>query len=311
MNAWTQSLTAAGIRDPELRGDYGAQRRLVARFRPASYLAVRLLLPRPVLPHAVAATALMHHGDNLLDTGPRAQRAAAWASWEQQVRQVLDTGTGSDPLLRALAHTLAAHPRLRGPVEDYLSTATAELDFTGFADERDYQAYLDAYALPAFMLVATLLGPEHDEGPYRAACRTFIDGSQRLDFVNDLAEDIPEGRLGIPAETLHRFSVTREDLAARRDTPGVRDLVSHQIGQARAALEAAAALPALAPAPFRPLIGALVRIEMLTADAALARGAALLRGSARPPLVPSLRVLLTARRTARTAHRPPADGPTP
>jgi phytoene synthase len=300
MNAWKESLDAAEIREPALRRDYDAQRRLVSRFRRTSYLAVHLLLPRPMLPHVVAATAVMHHGDNLLDTGPKTQRAARWASWEQQVRQVLDTGVSADPLLRTLAHTIAAHPRLRRTVEEYLSTATAELEFTGFLDEADYQAYVDAYSLPAFMLVGALLGPEADDGPYRTACRTFIDGSQRTDFVNDIAEDLREGRLGIPAKTLERFSVTLEDLAAGREVPGVRELVGHEVRQARTALEAARELPALAPVAYRPLMSALVEVELLTADAVLARGAKLLRGSARPPLVAALRVLLSARRRVRT-----------
>jgi phytoene synthase len=215
------------------------------------------------------------------------------------VRQVLDTGVSADPLLRTLAHTIAAHPRLRRSVEEYLSTATAELEFTGFLDEADYQAYVDAYSLPAFMLVGALLGPEADDGPYRTACRTFIDGSQRTDFVNDIAEDLREGRLGIPAKTLERFSVTLEDLAAGREVPGVRELVGHEVRQARTALEAARELPALAPVAYRPLMSALVEVELLTTDAVLARGAKLLRGSARPPLVAALRVLLGARRRVR------------
>ncbi|AYN41609.1 phytoene/squalene synthetase [Streptomyces dangxiongensis] len=299
MNAWKESLSAAGIREPELRRDYDAQRQLVSRFRRTSYLAARMLLPRSMLPHVVAVTAVMHHGDNLLDTGERALRVARWASWEQQVRRVLETGVGGDPLLRTLAHTMSTCPRVGRSVEEYLSTATAELDFTGFVDEADYQAYVDAYSLPAFMLIGALLGPEADDGPYRAMCRAFIDGSQRLDFVNDIAEDVREGRLGISAKTLKCFSVELEDLAAGRDTPGVRDLVGHQVREACTALRTARELPALTPAAHRPLIGALVEVELLTADAVLARGAKLLRGSARPPLVGTLRVLLGARRDAR------------
>ncbi|WP_234525731.1 MULTISPECIES: squalene/phytoene synthase family protein [unclassified Streptomyces] len=299
MSAWNASLDAAGIREPDLRRHYSAQRDAVARFRRASYLAARLLLPKPVLPHVVAATAVMHHEDNLLDTGPKPQRVAAWTSWEQEVRKALDSGVSHDPLIRTLLHTTAAYPRLRKVVEEYLSTATAELEFTGFATEADYQAYLDAYSLPAFMLVASLLGPEHDDGDFRAGCRTFIDGSQRLDFVNDLAEDLAEGRLGIPAETLARFSVTENDLAEGRESQGVRELVEHQIERARISLLAAKALPALTANPDGVLLGAVVEIELLTADAAHAWGAQLLRGSASPPVVRSLHVLLSARRRVR------------
>jgi len=299
MSAWSQSLDAAGIREPELRRDYGAQRESVARFRRASYLATRLLLPKEVLPHVVAATAVMHHGDNLLDSGAKPQRVAAWVSWEQDVRKALDSGASDDPLIRTLLHTTVAYPRLREVVEEYLSTATVELEFAGFTTEADYQAYIDAYSLPAFMLVASLLGPEHDDGDFRAGCRMFIDGSQRLDFVNDLAEDLAEGRLGIPTDTLERFSVTEKDLAEERESPGVRALVKHQVDTARASLLSAKELPALTANPNGVLLEAVVEIELLTADAALAHGARLVRGSVSPPMVGSLRVMLGARRRAR------------
>ncbi|MGI5430739.1 squalene/phytoene synthase family protein [Streptomyces sp. CA-179760] len=299
MSAWNQSLDAAGIREPELRRDYSAQRESVARFRRASYLAARLLLPKAVLPHVVAATAVMHHGDNLLDTGPKPQRVAGWASWEHEVRKSLDSGGSDDPLIRTLLHTTAAYPRLREVVEEYLATATAELEFAGFATEADYQAYVDAYSLPAFMLVASLLRPEHEDGDFRAGCRMFIDGSQRLDFINDLAEDLAEGRLGIPAETLARFSVTEKDLAQGRESPGVRELVERQVEEARTSLLAAKTLPALTAHRNGVLLEAVVGIELLTADAALAHGARLLRGSVSPPMVGSLRVMLGARRRAR------------
>ncbi|KFG01071.1 hypothetical protein IQ62_10130 [Streptomyces scabiei] len=303
MSAWNQSLDAAGVREPGLRRDYDGQRELVARSRRTSYLAARLLLPRPMLPHVVAATAVMHHGDDLLDTGPRPQRLSAWASWEGEVRRALDTGLSDDPLIRALVHTTGVHPQLRVAVEEYLSTATAELEFSGFATEADYQAYLDAYSLPAFMLVASLLGPEDGDGRFRAACRTLIDGSQRLDFVNDLAEDLPEGRLGIPTETLERFSVTAEDLAEGRESSAVRELVEDQTEAARVCLRAAGKLPVLTAGPNGVLLQAVIDIELLTADAAFARGAGLLRGSASPPLVGTARTLLGARRRARGQQR--------
>ncbi|MCI3272829.1 squalene/phytoene synthase family protein [Streptomyces cylindrosporus] len=297
MSTWGRSLTAAGIREPRLRDDYTRGRRLVSRFRRSSYLAARLLLPPPTLPHVVAATAFMHHGDNLLDTGPKRQRIEAWASWEQRVRKALARGTADEPLIRALLHTVTAYPRLHGTVEEYLATAHTDLDFTGFVSEADFQSYVDAYSLPSFMLVATLLGPERDDdGRYRAMCRTLMAGSQRLDFVNDLAEDTAEGRPGIPSETLERFSLTPADLTPGHDSPGLRELLTHEIETARTDLRRAQELGARLPPLNQSLLRAFTEIELRTADAALTHGPALLHGPARPPLLATLRILHRQRR---------------
>jgi phytoene synthase len=188
-------------------------------------------------------------------------------------------------------HTASAHPQLREIMETYLATATAELHFAGFATEADYQAYVDAYSYPAFMLVAGLLAPKGDDLRYQAACRTFIDGSQRLDFVNDLAEDVREGRVGIPVDAMERFGVTMGDLTAGIGGSALEELIAEQVTIARGALLAARELPALTPADGRRLAGALVEMELLTAEAVLARGAGVLRGSANPPLGRTLRVL--------------------
>ena len=297
MSTWNRALDAAGIRDPGLRHDYTGQRALVARFRRNAYVAVRLLLPDPLVPHVVAATAFMHHADNVLDaTGPEDGRAAAYAEWEKQVLDGLATGESGHPVIRALLNTVAAHPGLRGHVEEYLATARSDLDFSGFADEADYRRYVDEYSLPAFMLVACLLAPSPEAEPaayadYRAACRTYIDGSQRLDFVNDLAEDLGDGRLTIPGETLRRHSVTRADLEHARDVPGMRELLRHETAAARRDLVASRGLVGLVAPAHRPFIRALITLEVLTADAAAAKGTGLLHGSARPPVSSALRVL--------------------
>ncbi|MER7182637.1 squalene/phytoene synthase family protein [Streptomyces hyaluromycini] len=304
MSAWNKTLTAAGITDPELRRDYGTQRRAVRQYRRSAYLACRVLLPPAVLPHVVAATAVMHHGDVLLDSGPKPERAVAWAAWERRVRSALETGTSDDPLIRTLLHTVSSYPRHREVVESYLTTAAAELEFDGFATEADYQAYVDAYSLPAFLPIAGLLGPESDtDGRFRAGCRTLIDGSQRLDFVNDLAEDLREGHPGIPAETLKHFSVTVEDLEAGRASDGLRSLVEHEVERARTDLRSGREVLALMPAPHRPMVSALIEIELMTAEAVLARGTGVLRGSASPSTAGTLRLLFSARRAAVRAQR--------
>jgi phytoene synthase len=303
VTTWDRTLDAAAITDPVLRADYTGARGEMARYKREAYLAVRLLLPRPLVPHVLVATAFMHRTDDLLDSGVPAERAGRYRDWEREVRAALDGGSGTVPLVRALAHSAGVHPPLREHVVAFLDTALNDLDLTGFEAEADYQRYIDAYSLPALMVVAGLLAPQ-GSGPtadadYRAACRTYIDGSQRLDFVNDLAEDLAAGRFTVPGDTLKRYRVTQDDLERGRDTPEVRALLEYLLGRARRSLVQGRALVRLVPADGRPLVSALVELDLLTADAAVAKGPGLLRGSARPPVPAALALLLREYRRAR------------
>lgn len=292
MHSWDTTLTLAGIRDRQLRDDYTRQRVLVSAYRRHAYVAVRLLLPPALVPHVIAATAFMHHTDTLLDEGGT-HAGDAYEAWEKEVRDGLATGEGGHPVLRPLLHTVSRHPRLRGHVQEFLAGAPMDRDFTGFADEAEYGRYVDAYSLPAFMLIACLLlDPDAGADATRELCRAYIDGSQRLDFVNDLAEDLRDGRLTLTREALERHGVSRADLEHGRETAAVRALFTDLLGRARRDLLASRRMPALAPPAHRAFIRAVITLEVLTADAAMTKGTGLLRGSARPSVPAALRVLV-------------------
>ncbi|WP_307853175.1 squalene/phytoene synthase family protein [Kitasatospora sp. RG8] len=303
MGSWERALDAAGIDDPGLRDDYSRQRRQVTRYKREAVLAAGLLLPARLVPHVIAATAFMHRTDSLLDSGPLDERRAAYARWERETADGLATGGTANPELRPLLNTVAAHPALRDRASEHLAGATADLDFAGFAAEADYQHYVDGYSLPAFMVVATLLGPEGDQTAYRAACRTFIDASQRLDFVSDLAEDLADGRLTIPAQDLDRYGVTRADLEQARNLPAVRAMVTDRLDQVDRTLAEGRAVIDLVPAAHRPMVRCMIGLDELTSAAARADIPALLRRSAGPAKPAALRLLgreyLRARRLNR------------
>ncbi|MEU9124892.1 squalene/phytoene synthase family protein [Streptomyces sp. NPDC048506] len=314
MATWTSTLDRAGITDPALRHDYGEQRRLVARYARAEYTAVRLLLPAPLVPDVIAATAFMHLTDDRIDRGPVSERIAALAAWDQQVRAALDGGPADQPLLRTLRHTVARHPQLEGCVREFLAGAPSEVHCEGFATEADFQHYIDTYSLPGFMLIACLLAPSTPTADYVAGCRTFIEASQRLDFLDDIAEDLSDGRLGIPEDALARHGLTRSDLfdpneptgrgpAAGPATPGVdsafRDLVHHQAPLVRGGLAASHPLTELVAPPHRPLIRALLTLQEHRLRAVENKGPALLRGATRPPIAAALRILAREYRAAR------------
>ncbi|MFB6437359.1 phytoene/squalene synthase family protein [Streptomyces sp. NPDC056411] len=311
MATWPKTLDQAGITDPALRRDYSEQRQLVAHYARAEYTAVRLLLPAPLVPDIIAATAFMHHSDDLIDQGPVDERIAALADWESRVHAALKSGEADEPVLRTLLDTLARRPQLRQYVEDFLAGAPLEVRTTGFASERDFQHYVDGYSLPAFLLIACLLGDGAPTAPYVAGCRTFIEASQRLDFLNDLAEDLAAGRLGLPEELLTRHGLTRSGLTGSGLTgsgstgksstavDGFRALLGEQARQIRAGLVASYGLVDLVPAHNRPFVRALITIQGLTLRAAARKGTALLHGSARPQLAAALRVLVREYAAAR------------
>jgi len=310
MPTWPKTLDRAGITDPSLRRDHSEQRALVARYARAEYTAVRLLLPAPLVPDVLAATAFMHHSDDLIDQGPAGERSAALADWESRVHAALKTGEADRPVLRTLLDTAARRPQLRERVEDFLAGAPLEVRTTGFATERDFQQYIDGYSLPAFLLIACLLVDGAPTDRFVAGCRTFIEASQRLDFLNDLSEDLAGGRLGLPEELLARHGLSRTGLAGKGGAPDrFRALLGDQARQIRTGLRASYGLVDLVPAPNRPFVRALISIQGLTLRAAARKGTALLDDSARPNVAAALRVL--AREYAAARRRPAPGGGAP
>lgn len=278
---WSRALDRAGISDPALRRAYSGQRQLVARFARAEYTAVRLLLPPPLIPHVVAATAFMHHTDTLIDQGPMKERLEAADSWRRQVTTALDRGSSEHPLLGALAHTISRHPQLHGYVRQFLSGADVEVEWESFSGEADFQHYVTAYSLPAFMLVACLLAPATPSREYVTGCRAFIEAGQRLDFLDDIAEDLEQGRTGITHEALGRHGLTPQDLR-HRPAQGFEGLLHEQAVLVRAGLEESRGIEQHVHNSSRPMVRALIDLQTLRLGAVKKAGTALLNGSTRP-----------------------------
>ncbi|MGA5819824.1 squalene/phytoene synthase family protein [Kitasatospora sp. NPDC094028] len=303
MGRWERALDAAGVHDPGLRADYSRQRQQVADYKREVALAAALLLPERMVPHVIAAAAFMHRTDTLLDSGPVEGRREASARWGKEVVECLAASRTANPELRPLLHSVGTHPALRERVLAYLAAADADLDFAGFVSEADYQRYVDGYSLPGFMVVAGLLGPDGDQSAFDTVCRTYIDASQRLDFVNDLAEDLADGRLTIPEQTLAQHGVTRADLEQARDLPAVRALLSDLLDQVDRTIAEGRAVVGLVPAAHQPMVRCIVGVDELTSAAARADLGALLRRSASPSKPAALRLLVREYFKARRFRR--------
>ncbi|WP_338674464.1 squalene/phytoene synthase family protein [Streptomyces sp. SCSIO 30461] len=299
MPTWSSTLDQAGVTQSLLRHDFTEQRRLVARFARAEYVAVRLLLPASAIPDVIAATAFMHHTDNLIDQGPPVERLAALVDWEQRVRAALDSGSTDEPVLRALVDTVGRRPGLRGYAKDFLAGAPAEVRWESFATEDAFQRYVDTYSHPAFMVIAGLIGPASGQDAYTSGCRTFIEASQRLDFLEDLADDLRDGRIGIPLTALAQYGLSRAGLEQEPAPDRVRALVEHQVALARPRFAESRHLMELVEPRNRPFMRTLVSLQELRLRLVEEAGPALLRKSPRIPVAGALRLLAREYRAAR------------
>ncbi|MFE5617018.1 squalene/phytoene synthase family protein [Streptomyces sp. NPDC056524] len=305
---WRRHLDRAGVREPRLRRDYTEQRRAVRRFATAEYAAARLLLPAALLPHVVAAVAFMHDTDDRIDRGAPDVRAAALEEWGGLVRKAFAEGDSTLPVLRCLVNTAERHPSMRAHVDAFLRGCEREVAWRTIADEEELERYVREYSLPALMLTACLLAPA--DAPARAAaftdgCHRLIGAMQRIDFLEDLADDVRGGRTGVPADAVarHGADLTRPDAALGR-------LVQEQTDRAATGLAAAAPLAGVVDPPFRPFIRALVGVQGLRLDAVRRAGASLATHGSGPP-APAAAVLLlreTAARARAGIFRGPSSG---
>ncbi|MFD5813109.1 phytoene/squalene synthase family protein [Streptomyces sp. NPDC127038] len=303
MPTWTRALREAGVTDPELRAAYGQQRRFVRRFRTAEYLTVRLLLPARLHPPVVAAVAFMHETDERVDTGTREARGAALEAWATATRAALDGATVTDATLRALADTAGRYPQLPQYVEAFLRGSRYEVDYTGFDTEDGLQSYLDGYSLPAFMLLTCLLDrvESAEDEEFVRRCRDLIEAMQRIDFLDDLAEDAAHGQVGIPGKDLERHGLSVETLRSPTESVRARlgQLVAEQVELTRPPLSASKRLTDLASPGTRPFVTALLEVQELRLRAIGRKGSDLVDGAARPSVPAMLGVLARQYRAAR------------
>ncbi|MDT7839776.1 phytoene/squalene synthase family protein [Streptomyces justiciae] len=302
MTRWSAALTQAGITDPQLRRSYDVQRKLVRRNRREEYLAVRLLLPARIHPGVIAAVAFMDETDRRIDSGDIPTRQDALRTWDRQATEALAGEPTENETLRALADTARRYPVLNVQVRHFLDGAPVEATWSGFATDADFQDYVDRYSLPALMLTASLIGPEPGTEHYERflhGCRRLIEAMQRTDFLADLAEDVDQGRVGVPKDELDRHGLGFDSLRDRPEecAPALARLVDEQAARADAVLSECRRLPELVAPPYRPFLSTLISVQTLRLDAVKRNSTTILRTGASPATSAALRVLWRGYRT--------------
>jgi phytoene synthase len=233
--------------DPAVRAAYETCRRLHRRHDPTYYWATRRL-PAAVRPATHALYGYVRTADEIVD-GPHrpptpAARRAALDAWELVLRDGLEAGRSSHPVVGALVDAGARHRLPLEELDTYMRSMRLDCAPVRIGTWEELEAYMDGSAGSVGRIMAALLGvPERERAGFGALGRAF----QLTNFVRDVREDVGLDRVYLPADDRERAGVSEAALAAPRATPEVRALIGQQVARARALF--AAAEPAVLAAP--------------------------------------------------------------
>ncbi|MET7287399.1 phytoene/squalene synthase family protein [Streptomyces sp. NPDC005573] len=220
-------LDAAGITDPQLRGDYRHCRALNARHGRTYFLATRLL-PVDRRPAVHALYGFARWADDIVDTldpaTDTAHRAAALGALEATLTAGLADGTGGpggpggEPVVRALAHTAHRYAIPHRHFLDFMTAMRADLLVTDYPTYADLLAYMHGSAAVIGLQMLPVLGtvvPREEAAPHAAALGIAF---QQSNFLRDVGEDLDRGRVYLPADLLGAHGVDRDLLRWSRTT---------------------------------------------------------------------------------------------
>lgn len=226
-----------GGRDPDVAALLPEARATIERVARTFALAARLL-PAGVREDVDLLYLVLRTLDDLVDLegsrdgGPRtadaeARLAAAesWARGEAAAAPTRET--------RILDDLARRHPSLpRDAVADFVAGMRQDIAGPRIVTEADLDEYAYRVAGTVGRLMAAILGGEGAEAD--AAARSLGIAMQRTNIVRDVDEDLANGRVYLPAETLALHGVDADSLA----TADRRAILRDEIAQADAAYDA-------------------------------------------------------------------------
>lgn len=308
-------LDTAGVDDPRLRACYVACGQYLRRREWAMYCAGILTMPPAKRPYLSALAAFFGYVDDLADTGDPAGRAQRVAEWANATNADLLAGRSDHPVRQAFVHTVRTFDLPTEHLPALFAGNAEDAVVTGFVTYRDLQRHIYDMTTRWMLLFLPVVGIVVPLAEIEPAVRTAGEAMQLTDCLDDLAEDLANGRCYLPAEDLVRFGVTVQELRDGLWSERVAELLAFEVARIRELLAMAErAVPMLHPW-LRPLAPAGLALAAAYLDDLLGEGPRLLRGGPRRRLlVRRLRgaalAYLAARRGWRTAL-PPVPRPAP
>jgi phytoene synthase len=250
-------LSAAGIKDPDLRASYSECKRLNSEHGKTYYLAT-LLLPKAKRPYVHALYGFARYADEIVDdlasTLTIEEKSQALKTWGDQILQHIREGKSSDPIGRALVDTVTKFKIPLEYFEAFLHSMTMDLSVSTYKDFDALMEYVYGSAAVIGLEMVPVLGSYSSEA--NESAKKLGIAFQLANFIRDVGEDLDRGRIYLPLDELARHGVDREMLEARKLTPQIVNALKEQIERVRTLQKEAAPGIQLLSKASRPCIEA-------------------------------------------------------
>ncbi|WP_405589615.1 squalene synthase HpnC [Streptomyces sp. NBC_01190] len=190
-----------------------------------------------------------------LDPAAAGDRIAMLDAFEADLDRVFDS-TPRHPLLAALQPTVRKHGLTPEPFRGLIGANRQDQSVRRYATYDDLLAYCELSANPVGRLVLAITGTATPERIRLsdAVCTAL----QIAEHLQDVAEDLGQDRIYLPADDMKRFSVDEADLAAPSAGTQVRELIAFETGRARELLAEGAPLVGTVRGRLRLLLAGFV-----------------------------------------------------
>jgi squalene synthase HpnC len=188
-------------------------------------------LPQRLRQHFFNVYAYCRISDDLGDeVGDAAASLALLDQWEGGLNECYD-GAPRHPVFVALRETVRAFEIPRHEFSDLLTAFRQDQAITRYPTFDDLLGYCRYSANPVGHLVLYVCG-------YRDAERQQLSdytctALQLANFWQDVSVDYAKGRIYLSLESLSRFGVSEDDIAAQRNTPGFCEMLRFEVERAQ------------------------------------------------------------------------------
>lgn len=209
----------------------------LCRARHHNYPVASMFARSQLRKHIFAVFAFARVADDFADEQQyEGRRARELDRWEEMLHLAY-RGQAEHPVFVALADTVDKFSLPITEFTELLSGFRTDLERRRYATFEELHSYTRQSAEPVGRLLLYIAGYRAPElHAYAESLSTAIAVAR---LIQDVPADWNRGRVYLPAEDLRHFGVTEDDIAKRRESDAIGNLVRYEVARTRALFERA------------------------------------------------------------------------